>query len=621
MKSILITILLCFSISVFAGDWDLFQVDHKMHYFDNETQAFDWFLFEQSTQPNYIKSHKYSVFKGAAGCPIDSNYYNYFLKKSRWHMDSMVVLNHINRYSLATPSGSFEYDKMAEVGSSWPVIATDPLNDYDTILITCIAKELETFMGLTDSVKTFSFTPNGASPGQTPVSKFQLRVSKHYGVLEMVPFELLFHHPPNVDFLSFETIGIETPTVSVGYTPFKFEDYFHYQTGQILNWEFSEYLYNLKELYRDSITSVTYLPNGIEYTYDRRIFNVVDQTSSYLNNQIWEIDFKDRRAYGAPHGWGDFQGKSLDTSILQMFSNTQYYGPDQYTGDTVRQTTLSATSLLLDKSICTQYLILHYKDYYTYDSRYGMIEHCYKNFFGFFVERLVIPGPCPGVDSSLSCFDLPPNIDCDNGGISNRQECLQGTDPFDPADDIIITLPIELTTFTGTMEDHGAALNWRTATELNSAFFEVERSTDGINFREIGTVQAAGTTNQSIGYQFTDDLPPTGWLYYRLKMVDEDDGFTYSDVIALKNNKLSLQVELFPNPVKAGSFLQLITDTDMSTDGFIQVFDNLGKEVLTQQLPFKARRHKIDLGELSPGVYFVNLSIDGEEESRKVVVF
>ncbi len=622
MKTVLFSLLLFSSISLFAGDWDLFQPGHKMYYYNINEQAVDWFSFE-SAPANYIKSNKYGAFPGAYACSTDTAQTNQYLERSRWHMDSLVVLNHVNRYTSFSPAGTFNYEKEAGVGSTWTVVALDPINDYNIITITCIAKELETFMGLTDSVKTFSFTPNGSSPGQIPISNFQMRVSKNYGVLEMVPFEQLFYHPPSTNFLSIKIIGIETPTVRAGYSPFKFSDYFNFQTGQILNWELckNNNVFALEASYRDSITSISYLPNGLEYTYDRKIFNVITNSTSYENNQTWAIDFDAMTAYSAPPGWGDFQKSNLYYGYEHLFTKEQYFGLDPYSTDTIHRTKLSSTNMLLDLTNCASYFIIHSKDFQIFDSRYGLMEHCYETFSGPYRLKRVIPGPCTGIDSLVSCYALPPYMDCDNGGVSNRMECIQGTDPFDPADDYGILLPMELTAFTGALEDYSVTLNWQTASELNSTSYEIERRNDNTDFRKIGTIRAAGNTNQSIDYQYIDEFPPNGMLYYRLKMIDQDKRFRYSKIIAIKNSRPDNEIELYPNPVKAGSTFQIITNKGLRQDGLAQLFDFAGRKVLEQSLAFTAKQHEIDLEELSPGVYLIQVNYDNETESKKLVVY
>ena len=89
-----------------------------------------------------------------------------------------------------------------------------------------------------------------------------------------------------------------------------------------------------------------------------------------------------------------------------------------------------------------------------------------------------------------------------------------------------VPLPVELTAFTAVAQGPGTVrLAWATATERNSARFEVERSPDGRGFTRIGTVAAAGSSRRPRTYELLDAQLPVGAarLYYRLKQVDSDD--------------------------------------------------------------------------------------------------
>jgi zinc-dependent metalloproteinase lipoprotein len=111
-----------------------------------------------------------------------------------------------------------------------------------------------------------------------------------------------------------------------------------------------------------------------------------------------------------------------------------------------------------------------------------------------------------------------------------------------------VVLPLQLLGFTGTMTNDVAKLNWKTTSEVNTSGFEVQKSTDGSNFSKIGWVLAAnipGTNN----YSFDDNNISKGVQYfYRLKMVDIDGRFTYSNVINLSTR--SNGITITPNPFK-----------------------------------------------------------------------
>jgi hypothetical protein len=116
-------------------------------------------------------------------------------------------------------------------------------------------------------------------------------------------------------------------------------------------------------------------------------------------------------------------------------------------------------------------------------------------------------------------------------------------------------LPVELAQFTATTSGLAAVrLTWATASEKNSAVFEVERSADGRTFARIGTVAAAGSNSSARSYALLDTKLPTGaaTLYYRLKQVDADGTFSYSPVRTVTLTGAAAGLALYPNPTHGG---------------------------------------------------------------------
>jgi rhamnogalacturonan endolyase len=137
-------------------------------------------------------------------------------------------------------------------------------------------------------------------------------------------------------------------------------------------------------------------------------------------------------------------------------------------------------------------------------------------------------------------------------------------------------LPVELTAFTATAEGTQAVrLAWTTASEKNSATFDVERSIDGSAFIGAGTLPAAGTSTAPRAYTLTDAKLPGGvsTLYYRLRQVDKDGTFSYSPVrsVFLKG---AAGMALFPNPATTSTTL-----TGALPGAEITLFDALGRTV------------------------------------------
>ncbi|HWK02037.1 MAG TPA: arabinofuranosidase catalytic domain-containing protein [Puia sp.] len=100
----------------------------------------------------------------------------------------------------------------------------------------------------------------------------------------------------------------------------------------------------------------------------------------------------------------------------------------------------------------------------------------------------------------------------------------------------LVILPVIIGSFTGRLVNGMTVLSWTTESESNSGRFEIERSNDGSAWIKIGQVAAAGNSSTALSYQFTDTVPIQGGnsLYYRLRLVDKDGGYTYSGVVLVK---------------------------------------------------------------------------------------
>jgi cytoskeletal protein CcmA (bactofilin family) len=113
-------------------------------------------------------------------------------------------------------------------------------------------------------------------------------------------------------------------------------------------------------------------------------------------------------------------------------------------------------------------------------------------------------------------------------------------------------LPVELIEFTGLVENSAVILRWSTATEINNAYFEIEKSSDGTEFVVIGTVEGFGNTSERIDYSYTDFNIQSKYTFYRLRQVDFDGQYEYHPTIMITNELSALdgQINVLPNPVK-----------------------------------------------------------------------
>jgi hypothetical protein len=141
-------------------------------------------------------------------------------------------------------------------------------------------------------------------------------------------------------------------------------------------------------------------------------------------------------------------------------------------------------------------------------------------------------------------------------------------------------LPVELTAFSATAAGPAAVrLAWATASEKNSAAFDVERSADGRAFARVGTLAAAGSSATPRSYELLDGKLPAGTplLYYRLRQVDQDGTFAYSPVRTVALVGAAAGLALFPNPVHGSA----TTLTGAQPGAVVTVLDALGRQVLT----------------------------------------
>ena len=163
---------------------------------------------------------------------------------------------------------------------------------------------------------------------------------------------------------------------------------------------------------------------------------------------------------------------------------------------------------------------------------------------------------------------------------------------------IVTPLPVKLSSFAGAAQGAKVSLKWSTASEQNSAYFQVERASGDApeRFEPIGQVAAAGTSNQALSYSFTD-FSPLALGYYRLKQVDHDGASAYGPVVAVKATP-ALALQAYPNPT-SGS----LTVTGPANARFT-LFNTLGQAVQQGTLA-PSEAGKLDVSQQPDGLYFL----------------
>ncbi|MBT8195481.1 MAG: hypothetical protein KJO64_03590, partial [Bacteroidia bacterium] len=187
---------------------------------------------------------------------------------------------------------------------------------------------------------------------------------------------------------------------------------------------------------------------------------------------------------------------------------------------------------------------------------------------------------------SAFSINLPPSADNNpyvKIGINwtNDADGL-GSDPSFAIDNIQLSaltpLPVELLYFKGNQNNNQIALNWETATEINNDYFIVERSDDGSTFYPITKVEGFGNSSTNIHYEFIDKIIKQSYYYYRLKQVDFNGTFDYSDVILIKFIfKNPDQGILIPNPTTGITTLQF--QSELNDEHTIVLYNQLSQQL------------------------------------------
>ena len=180
-------------------------------------------------------------------------------------------------------------------------------------------------------------------------------------------------------------------------------------------------------------------------------------------------------------------------------------------------------------------------------------------------------------------------------------------------DNSFCILPVELVYFVGEEENCDIRLNWATQTEENASHFEIQKSIDGEIFEKISEIAAFGNTSNVRYYEFVDENVNTSENYYRLKQIDNDGVFEYSEVVHITVDCFEQgisEVNLYPNPIKNNDFINVTFNSVIDKEDLqVKVFDVLGRPVSIQIISVKSGRNAIEMnvGDLPSGNYFINI--------------
>ncbi|HVX48864.1 MAG TPA: M36 family metallopeptidase, partial [Chitinophagaceae bacterium] len=178
-----------------------------------------------------------------------------------------------------------------------------------------------------------------------------------------------------------------------------------------------------------------------------------------------------------------------------------------------------------------------------------------------------------------------------------------------------VALPVTWGNFTIRKNNSTALLEWETLQEINAGRFIIERGSDGVNFDEIGSVNAIGNSAKGANYSFTDVSPLQGINYYRLKQVDRDGSFDYSEIRSLTFSSLTGAIAVSPNPAKDKIAVTVAGNTKLLT---VYLVNSAGQRVRTYTM--QGQYKLLALPPVAAGVYYIRIKGDGISSEKKIII-
>jgi len=206
-------------------------------------------------------------------------------------------------------------------------------------------------------------------------------------------------------------------------------------------------------------------------------------------------------------------------------------------------------------------------------------------------------------------------------GVSSFSSFIPFNNPEDPND----PLPVEWLSFVAKSSESGVILEWSTAMEINNFYFEIQRSNDGYSFEPVGRVIGNGNADWRIDYQFIDTSAPSGVSYYRIRQVDFDGQFEYSEIVRVAHiyKAQSLSATLYPNPTQNDNIRIKVYSGIETSDVTIQLTDVRGKRLYESIIPvtqLDREQQILPSRPLRRGMYILIIRQAGQSESIRLII-
>jgi hypothetical protein len=169
-------------------------------------------------------------------------------------------------------------------------------------------------------------------------------------------------------------------------------------------------------------------------------------------------------------------------------------------------------------------------------------------------------------------------------------------------------LPVHLLYFNAKLVNRQTLLNWAVVDESDIDHYDIERSVDGIHFITLSKTNRVGLNSGTQYYESIDQHPLKGFNYYRLKMVDQNNHYKYSNIVLIKlNDDIDLGMGVYPNPAR--DLIKIVFTSEKTEQFPIAIFDAKGSLVAVKNIAAVTGRNEVpwDIQFLPAGAYMIRL--------------
>ncbi|QSE96286.1 T9SS type A sorting domain-containing protein [Fulvivirga lutea] len=186
-------------------------------------------------------------------------------------------------------------------------------------------------------------------------------------------------------------------------------------------------------------------------------------------------------------------------------------------------------------------------------------------------------------------------------------------------------LPVTLVSFDGMLTDESVLLKWKTSTEINNDYFELQRSANGLDYETLAVIQGNGNSTRLIEYTYSDVKPMAGNNYYRLKQVDFDGKVTIDHRVVLVEyipQNFTLLFNVYPNPTSENNINVRVT-ANQDVPVRLELFDLFGKKVFSNEYSSSELYDDIKVQpteQLNQGIYIIRLEQLDKSITKRLII-